>query len=275
MRNSAAKQQSAQQYSNDMAAAEIQRTWNVEDRDEERAYDRAQLDESRIYNRQELNEARTYDEKRIRDLIPNMVTDAEKAGFNPLTLLRSGGASSYGAGSGFAPLSSGSLTSSVTRRQAPVRQAVGGSPMADGIEGAANAFIQNFDPHRDTMREAEVGLINAQIRNLNMQSETYAGRTFEGPVRSAGRIASSTNAGKLGAVSVPEVGPTNVTNPWSWGTVDPDKRDAAAFEERYGEIGGSIIGGGILVNDIVRRYSPRINPSSSYIRKGPKGGGGW
>jgi hypothetical protein len=178
-----------------MQAAQIQRQWNVEDRDEERTYDRIQLDEARDYNRQELNEARAYDEKRMRELIPNMVTDAEKAGFNPLTLLRSGGASSYGAGSGFAPLSSGSLTSSVTRRQAPVRQAVGGSPVAAGIESFGN-FIANFDPHRDNMREQEAELINAQIRNLNMQSSTYVGRTFAGPVRGAGVI-SSKKPGKL------------------------------------------------------------------------------
>lgn len=256
-----------------MAAAQLQRQWNIEDRNEERSYDRAEMNEARQYNREQLNEARTYDEKRIRDLIPNMVTDAQKSGFNPLTLLRAGGATSYGMGSGFAPLSSGSLTSSVTRRTAPVRQATGGSPLADGIQTIGN-FIEDFDPHRDDMREAEYALVNAQIRQLNTQTDIDLGRTFSRPVKGGGMI-SKDKGGKLGAVKKPDVGDVTVTNPWSDGTVDPTVRDASAFEERYGEVGGSIIGGGVLLNDLYRRYRPRLNPTRKSIQTRRNGGSGW
>lgn len=146
MKNSAAKKQANQQYANDMAAAQQQREWQLEDRDEERAYNRAELNETREYSRQVLK---------------NLVIDAEEAGFNPLTALRAGSGGSYNAAAGLAPLSATPIT-----RQAPVRQAVGGSPVGDAISSVGD-FIANFDPFADQKREQEYRLVESQIAALN------------------------------------------------------------------------------------------------------------
>jgi len=114
-----------------MAAMELQREWDIEDRDEARAYSRQAL--------------------------KNLVIDAEEAGFNPLTALGATGGANYNAAAGFAPLS----------RKAPVRQAVGGSPLGDAISDFGTNFMENFDPYRDTKREQEYRLIESQISALN------------------------------------------------------------------------------------------------------------
>lgn len=129
-----------------MAAAQQQREWQLEDRDEERAYNRAELNETREYSRQVFSQ---------------LVEDAEKAGFNPLTALRAGGGATYNAAAGLAPLSATPLT-----RQAPVRQAVGGSPVGDAISGFGD-FMSNFDPFADQKREQEYRLVESQISALN------------------------------------------------------------------------------------------------------------
>jgi len=146
-----------------MAAAKQQREWQLEDRTEERAYNRTELEESRAYDRTQLDESRAYS----RTVLGNLVEDATKAGFNPLTLVRSGAASNYNAGAGFAPLSSSPLAASPSPlRQAPVRQAVGGSVAADAV-GAVGDFISNFDPFADSKREQEYRLVESQIAALN------------------------------------------------------------------------------------------------------------
>jgi len=163
IKKKSAEKQAAQQYSNDMAAAQQQREWQLEDRTEERAYNRTELEESRAYDRTQLDEARAYS----RTVLGNLVEDATKAGFNPLTLVRSGAASNYNAGAGFAPLSSTPLTASPSPlRQAPVRQAVGGSPVGDAVSGVGD-FLANFDPFADSKREQEYRLVESQIAALN------------------------------------------------------------------------------------------------------------
>lgn len=152
----AAQKQADQQYSNDMAAAQQQREWYLEDREEARAYDRAELDETRQYSRQVLGQ---------------LVEDAEKAGFNPLTALRAGSGGSYNAAAGLAPLSSGG----VVQRQAPVRQAVGGSAVGSAA-GAVGDFLTNFDPFADQKKEQEYRLIESQISALNAGSLSGARR---------------------------------------------------------------------------------------------------
>ncbi len=108
----------------------MQRQWDLEDRDEARAYSR--------------------------DVYKHLVEDAEAAGFNPLTALRNGGGANYNAAAGFAPLS----------RKAPVKQAVGGSPIGDAISGFGD-FLSNFDPFADQKREQEYRLVESQISALN------------------------------------------------------------------------------------------------------------
>jgi hypothetical protein len=150
MQQSAARSQAAAQYANDIEAAKMQRSWNRYDVDEARAYDAIQMAEQREYSRQYLG---------------NLVQDAEKAGFNPLSILRAGGGGNYNAAAGLAPLSS----PTVAPTQAPARQAVGGSPFGAALQSVGD-FIRDFDPYADSRREKEYALIDAQIRNLDGQT---------------------------------------------------------------------------------------------------------
>lgn len=207
-----------------MAAAQMQRQWDLEDRDEARAYDRAELDESRAYSRQALSQ---------------LVVDAEAAGFNPLTIARAGGASNYNAAAGFAPLSA-----TTVRRQAPVRQAVGGSAVGDALQDVGD-FISNFDPFADTKREQEYRLVESQIAALNASA-------LSGVPRGAGSFASGDverrSSGKAAALGKPakwEPGDVSVTNPFSTVDVDGSWSDASVWGQRYGEPGEWV--GGVLV----------------------------
>lgn len=228
-----------------MAAAQMQRQWDLEDRDEARAYDRAELDETRAYSRQVLQQ---------------LVEDGEKAGFNPLTVLRSGGGSNYNAGAALAPLSA-----TTVRRQAPVRQAVGGSAVGDALSDVGD-FISNFDPFADTKREQEYRLVESQIAALNASA-------LSGVPRGSGSFASgdverrpTRQAGVLGKPTTPDVGTVNVTNPWEYGEVAPDQRDAAAYEERYGEFGGSVMGGFVAARDWLHNWGRVIDKYGSKVR---------
>ncbi|MGV2110809.1 hypothetical protein ACQZ46_05955 [Agrobacterium salinitolerans] len=214
-----------------MAAAEQQREWQLEDREEERAYNRAQLDETREYSRQ---------------VFSHLVEDAEKAGFNPLTALRAGGGSSYNAAAGLAPLSATPIT-----RQAPVKQAVGGSPLGDAVSSIGD-FISNFDPFADQKREQEYRLVESQIAALNASALSGAPRgsasfaTGGLERRLSGQSGALSKSG-LGKPAKWQEGDVNVTNPFQTEPVNKDWSDAATWEQRYGEpgswVGGVVVGG--------------------------------
>lgn len=112
MQQSSADDRAERQYQNDLAA-----------RTEQRAYDR--------------------------DALVRLVTDAEKAGFNPLTVLRNGGTAQFN--SGTAPLS---------------KQEASGEYMGAAVSKVGD-FLANFDPFADDKREQESRLIESQIAALN------------------------------------------------------------------------------------------------------------
>lgn len=217
MQQSAADSRAEKQYQNDMEAARLQRQWQLEDRDE-----------ARTYSRQVLGQ---------------LVTDAEAAGFNPLSVLRNGGASNYNAAAGFAPLS----------RQAPVKQEAGdymGAAVANAGQSVGD-FLKDFDPFRDNKREQESRLIESQIASLNASTLSgvkhgrgnFASGDFD---RSAPRKGSSLSKDpKLGSVQPFKHNDAQVTNPWGGigGETNPRFADAQNYEDRYGEVGGSILGG--------------------------------
>lgn len=150
------------------------------DRTEERAYNRSEEEEARAYDRAQLDETRAYS----RQVLGNLVEDAQAAGFNPLTVMRSGGASSYNSAAGLAPLSASRLTSSPAQmQQAPVRQAVGGSAVGSAM-GAVGDFLSNFDPFADQKKEQEYRLVESQIAALNASA-------LSGVAKGAGSFASS------------------------------------------------------------------------------------
>lgn len=163
-----------------------------------------------------------------------MVRDAEAAGFNPLTALRNGGAAGFSVQSTSAPLSSPSF--------------------GETIAGAAQNFLANFDPFEDRQREAEYGLVQAQIANLNSDTSLKRVRFGDVPTYSGDkhykRLGSSVGHGQTfepvvgalpasaGVSQTPEVKRPTLTNPypasWGWFT-NPDRPDAEAMETRMGD----------------------------------------
>lgn len=219
MQQSAADSRAEKQYENDMAAARLQRQWQLEDRDE-----------ARTYSRQVLSQ---------------LVTDAEAAGFNPLSVLRNGGASNYNAAAGFAPLS----------RQAPVKQEAGdymGAAVANAGQTVGD-FLKDFDPFRDNKREQESRLIESQIAALSASTLSgvkhgrgnFASGDFDrtAPVKTASLSgASRSTAGKNAPGEGTIVGgddPKVSSMGWNdkkfgWFHA-PFMPDAEAFENIYGD----------------------------------------
>ncbi|PZP54719.1 MAG: hypothetical protein DI604_37040, partial [Delftia acidovorans] len=190
-----------------------------------------------------------------RTVLGNLVEDATNAGFNPLTLVRSGAASNYNAGAGFAPLSSTALTASPSpARQAPVRQAVGGSVAADAVNGIGD-FISNFDPFADQKREQEYRLVESQIAALNASAlsgvargaGSFAQGDFERrPSGSGASLASRSSSFTKSGGNKPGEGtlvggddPTVSSMGWNNGKYGwfhaPWMSDGATFENVYGD----------------------------------------
>lgn len=190
-------------------------------------------------------------------MLGNLVEDAQAAGFNPLTVMRSGGASSYNSAAGLAPLSASRLTASPAQmQQAPVRQAVGGS-VAGSVAGSVGDFLSNFDPFADQKKEQEYRLVESQIAALNASAlsgvargaGSFASGDFERRPSGAGGALSK---GGLGQPAKWEPGDVNVTNPFQTEPVNKDWSDAATWEQRYGEpgswIGGVVVGGADMLD---------------------------
>lgn len=128
-----------------------------------------------------------------------MVRDAEAAGFNPLTALRNGGAAGF--------------TTTTTPGLSTAQRVV------NGISGAAQSFLANFDPFADRRRELEFKLAEAQIANLN--ADTLARGAFgRAPVVSAGPVYLPMGRQNGGAVSGSGLVPPSVqANLPGFGTV--------------------------------------------------------
>lgn len=242
-----------------MEAARLQRQWQLEDRDE-----------ARNYSRQVLSQ---------------LVTDAEAAGFNPLAVLRNGGASNYNAAAGFAPLS----------RQAPVRQATAGADFGSAVGAGLNRvgdFLADFDPFADQKREQEYRLVESQIAALN--ASTLSGVPYGKGGYASGDAARTPSAktSALGSPTAFEQNKAQVTNPWKWFDVNPNAADGSSYEDRYGEFGGSVMGLTTGVADLwqnakngyawlskrgyvpdYRKLSPPVASVPYSKRNG--GGGGW
>lgn len=90
-----------------------------------------------------------------------MVADAEAAGFNPLTALRNGGAA------GFSVTSQPVLSS----KHAAIGDAI----------GSIGNFISNFDPFEDKLREAQYGVMQMQLSNLQSNTMAAPRRMFDVP----------------------------------------------------------------------------------------------
>lgn len=205
-------------------AALQERQWAIADRDEARVYERgiylADRDESRAY---------------ARGTYQRLVQDAEAAGFNPLTALRNGGAAGYTAD--FQPMLTTGIptpTASGLRESGAVGEALGA-----GISGIGN-FIANFDPFEDKLREAQYGVLQAQLENLQVDTAARRQAMFQVPAVSGRR---SVTAG-------PSISSrTNLDFGGARIYADPGTSDAGDYEQRWGEVAGAMAGFGVMAAD--------------------------
>lgn len=184
-----------------------------------------------------------------------MVRDAEAAGFNPLTVLRNGGAAGYTAS---------------TTPAAPLS-----ARLADGLNAGVQSFLTHFDPHADAMREKQYALIDAQVRNLDATSgaifpampggfhmpSTYGG-TFEGRASGkAGQLSRATAQGNWDRMNSGALG-------LSWG-VNPANTPAQEMEDQYGEIPSGVLGTVNWLDDLHRaaKMSEGSQPLPNYPAK--------
>lgn len=257
-----------------MAASVQQRQWYLDDKTENRTYDFAVEQEARAYERAQLDETRAYS----RQVLSHLSEDAQAAGFNPLTVLRGGGASSYNAAAGLAPLSATrSFSSPPQLMNVPARQAVGGSSTGTAMQ-AVGDFLENFDPFADQKKEQEYQLVASQIAALNSGALSgvprgagsfASGTTERRPSGVGGALAKSAGVNKPGEGTLvggddPTVSSLGLNN-GTWGLFHaPWAPDAEAIETIYGdnEIFSTIGGAAKAVAD--GAYSVWRNGASAY-----------
>lgn len=162
-----------------------------------------------------------------------MVRDAEAAGFNPLTVLRAGGAAGY------------------TQTSHPALSSF--NPLGAAAE-AIGTVAMNYDGEADKRRALEFDLLNAQLENI--QTDTKARmRSMEVPVRigsqavDAGGRPIKSASGDLGLPGGFSVGDISITNPWGVGKVNPDVPDGQHWGDRYGEPGEWLGGLYVMAQD--------------------------
>ncbi len=134
--------------------------------------------------------------------------------------------------------------------------------------GTVGDFISNYDPLADDKREAELNLVNAQIANLNANTTRSLDRpqSFNVPSYTATPVerrpsgASGTLSTVAGAPRLPTEETPTVTNPYHTDSgilVNPKVPDAAASEERYGDILSNVFGVGTFATDVLHNVNER------------------
>lgn len=157
-----------------------------------------------------------------------MVADAEAAGFNPLTAIRNGGSAGYTATSHPA-LSSGAF-------------------IADAL-GQVGSAIASYNPMDEATAKLEYEIKQATLANLQADTAARLKASVGGvPVSTGARNVAAGSPLATGLPLSPTVEVPTLTNPYSVQSgipVDPNIPDAAAAEERYGDVAGSVWGIGV------------------------------
>lgn len=191
--------------------------------------------------------------------LKKMVRQAEKAGFNPLTVLQAGGLSAYtssrtvgssisktkGSSTSTAPLgagiaaAAGAIGGAVAN--APDAQAFSAAAAWQAPSGARAANAAEYDLVQQQLQQVQPG-------ELGTQPSFPVSRTFKAP-------GGALSGGEDGGVMKPTFEASTVTNPFPVGSgmgVNPNFTDAEGYEKRYGGseiaemIGGGIVAGGDL-----------------------------
>lgn len=180
--------------------------------------------------------------------LKGLVKDAEKAGFNPLTVLRNGGAAGYS--------------------QTTIPALSASSFIGEAVGAGFNA-LANFDPMADDKRELEFELVQAQLENLQADTAQRKAASFGPgiPTYTAG-TRSRAVAAQLSTAIPPtqtplEPGRNAVTAPWKTLEIDPTVPDASSWAERYGEPGEWLFGFPMTTGADLRRQVDRWFPDNT------------
>lgn len=146
--------------------------------------------------------------------------DAEKAGFNPLTIIRGGGLAGYGTS-----VSTGS--------------AAADTRLSDALQTFGSGVAQwQYDPYGEAKSLSELALAKAQIQAFARDGSAPANLSLGGVPSASGSLPGA-GSGATG---------------WRFLGVDvagnPITSDAQVAENRHGDLVGSIWGVGTLVSDI-------------------------
>lgn len=200
-----------------------------------------------------------------------LVRAAERNGFNPLTVLRSGGLSAYSTtqNSGYSISKGTSRGRNNTSSSAPLGAAIAGAAQSIGgamgdigpsreSASAADAWAGLRYPNDPvTAKSQEYDLVQAQLRDASPGAVTAEGGNIRLPASSTYKStpALKLSGGNDGGSLQPTFEQPTVTNPWPLDAgmkVNPRVPDVSAWEERYGEseIMSTIAGAGTLASDI-------------------------
>lgn len=208
-----------------------------------------------------------------------MVNNASAAGFNPLTAIRNGGSAGF---------TTSTTTSPTTSALPGALQSIGGA--------LGDAMSSQLDPVAKKQRQLDTALVDYQLRQLKEGPRAvgtlYPGGTFQGvkvkntkPSMSASRkLAPYLEEGKL-----TNTDPLKGSNGYL--ESNPNRVDAAQYEDAYGDILGSVLGVVPFVQDAMHNlgrlwdwadqrdkanYKKFLADRKAKLRPlGPMGGGGW
>lgn len=215
--------------------------------------------------------------------LKQLVSEAEKAGFNPLTILRAGGLSAYtdtfsksfsksktkGSSSSSTPLGAGIAAAANT---------LGGAieNMSSPAAGAAQAW--NAPPASLPAAQAEYNMVkralsDVQPGTLGTQPRLPASSTWEAKTPA---LSGAATDGSGGQSMQPTFEAPTITNPWprGWGVqVNPGGVDAEAFETHFGDneitsmIGTVVVAGNDLWHNGKRIYNAMSAPGGDLSAK--------
>ena len=184
------------------------------------ARNRAEAERIQKANAEQAAKAQKQNTQVRQNYYKNVVSDAQAAGVNPLTALRTGG------GAGYATAVAGTMASPVMLEGIYEAPTLSRNPLAAGLEAATNTYLSELTrqkqyTHESRMDELNKSLIRAQIKSMT---------------------------GELVGNDKDEKGRTKI-NIFGYEMDPADIDDAEKAEERYGDIMSWIYGLGVVGAD--------------------------
>jgi hypothetical protein len=183
------------------------------------AANKAEAQRVQKVNEQAVEKAKEQNTEVRENYYKNVVEDAQAAGINPLTALRTGG------GAGYATAVAGTMSNAVLMEGVYTTPTLSRNPLAAGLEAGTNTYLQELTrqkqyTHESRMDELQKSLMKAQIQSMN--AEIANGRNGEDvDLKFAGMDVETDE---------------NFTN-------------VEDYEKRYGDIVSALIGAGIAIAD--------------------------